>query len=256
MTVYIGVDLAWSARNPSGAAAAVGEGGGARLLEPPALLTTLESIVAYVARAAGDGPAIVAVDAPLLVPNAEGRRPAEAELAAAFRRYEAGPHPANRRLLARGGAVRGEELVAALAGLGFRHVPAIEAGAEGRLVVEVFPHPAMVALFGLGRTLKYKARPGRSEAVRHAEWRRYQAHLGALTGADPPLTGHEATLAVDTATLRGRALKAYEDRADAVMCAYIALYAHRWGAARCRCFGDMAGGSIFTPVPEELRRER
>ncbi len=249
-TAYIGIDLAWSDRNQSGAACLVGDPAGARLAAPPALLGDLEAIVAYVERHAAAGPALVAVDAPLLVPNLTGRRPADAALSAAFRRYEAGAHPANRRLLARDGVVRGERLVELLSARGFRHVERIDAGAGGRLVTEVFPHPAMVAIFGLERTLKYKARPGRSTEARLAEWRRYHAHLAALSQADPPLRGHEALMQTDVAGLNGRALKAHEDRVDALMCAYIALYAHRWGAARCRTFGDMREGYMFTPVPE------
>lgn len=255
MTIYIGLDLAWSGKNLTGAATLEGGPEGARLVEPPLLLRTLDEITAYVERHAAAGPAIVAVDAPLLVPNEEGRRPAEAEIGRIFQRYEAGAHPANRRRLAgENGEVRGELLVAALAKLAepFAHVERIEAGEPGRLVTEVFPHPAMVAIFGLAKTLKYKARPGRSDAVRLEAWKSYQAHMLALANADPPLAGHEELLATDVSGLRGLRLKGYEDQIDGLMCAYIALYAHRWGAARCRTFGDMQGGYIFTPVPPEL----
>lgn len=246
-TSYIGLDLAWSARNRSGAAALRGGPAGATLLAPPALLGDLDAIVAYVDAMAGDGPALVAVDAPLVVPNATGRRPAEAALAVAFRAYEAGAHPANRRLLDQGEGVRGELLVARLAPLGFRLAERVAPGAHARLVLEVFPHPAMVALFGLGRTLKYKARLGRPHELRVAEWRRYQQHLRELHTADPWLAGQGSLLDTDVGALRGAALKGYEDRVDALLCAYIALYAHRWGEARCRTFGDLEGGFILTP---------
>lgn len=251
-TRYIGLDLAWAERNPSGAATLAGGPAGARLVEPPALLGGLDEVAGYVARAVGDGPAIVAVDAPLVVPNTTGSRPAEAALARVFRAFEAGAHPANRRLLARGGGVRGELLVGRLERLGFHYAAGVGAGQGGRLVVEVYPHAATVALFGLARTLKYKARQGRPAATRLAEWRRYQALLLSLGAADPRLIGHEELLASDVAALRGRGLKGYEDRVDALTCAYVALYGHRWGAARCRVFGDAATGAIFTPVPEGL----
>ncbi len=251
-TAYIGLDLAWSAANKSGAATLRGSPAGAALSEPPTLLGGLDSIVAYVLRQAGEGPAIVAVDAPLLVPNPTGGRPAEAELARIFRRYEAGAHPANRRLLDRDGAgVRGELLVAALAEHGFSPVEGVAAGQGGRLITEVYPHAGMVAMFGLERTLKYKARGRREREVRREAWLSYQAHLRALELADPPLSGHLELLATDAGALRGAGLKGYEDQVDALVCAYIALYAHRWGAARCRTFGDLARGWIFTPVPAE-----
>jgi predicted RNase H-like nuclease len=253
MITCIGLDLAWSPRNPTGAAVIRGHARGGTLIET-ALLGDLGEIVAYVARHAGAGPALVAVDAPLRVPNATGRRPAEALLGQAFRSYDAGAHPANRGLPAFRGGVRGEKLVEALAALGIAHDrAAIEAGAAARQVVEVYPHPAMVALFELDKTLKYKARPGRDLTTRRAAWRSYQLRLGGLAHADPPLRGHEKWLTVDVEQLSGRRLKDYEDQTDAIMCAYIALYAYRWGAARCRAFGTWEDGYIFTPVPEELR---
>lgn len=248
-TTYIGIDLAWSERNPSGVAALRGGPAGATLVQAPVLLGPLGAIVEFIRAAAGDGPALVAVDAPLRVPNAEGGRPAEAALAQVFRRYEAGAHPANRRLLERGpDGVRGEALVARLAAYGFRAAARLEAGEGGRIVTEVYPHAAMVALFGLRKTLKYKARGrrrGREERL--DAWRAYQQYMRGLAGADPPLSGHDDLLEVDVTALRGAALKGYEDRVDALLCAYIALYAHRWGAEHCHTFGDLAGGWILTP---------
>jgi predicted RNase H-like nuclease len=229
-----------------------GDARGGRLVDT-ALLGDDGAIVEYVARWAGAKPAIVAVDAPLWVPNVTGRRRCEAELAAVFGRYQAGPHPANRQRLAFGGVVRGESIVTRLASLGFAHRAEVSAGEPVRQVVEVFPHPAMVAIFGLERTLKYKAKPNRSGDLRLGEWRRYQAYLDGLATADPPLDGQADLTAQDVAALRGRRLKDYEDRVDALMCAYIALYAFRWGAARCRTFGTLEDGYIFTPVPDALR---
>jgi len=249
MITCIGLDLAWSPRNPTGAAVIGGGADGGALVER-ALLGDLDTIVGFVERHAGAGPAIIAVDAPLRVPNERGRRPAEAAISRAFGRYQAGAYPANRQRLTFEGIVRGEALVALLEERGFVHKPAVAAGEPVRQVVEVFPHPAMIALFGLRRTLKYKARPNRTLAERLAAWREYQVHVRALTDADPPLRGHEEFVTRDVAALRGKRLKDYEDQVDALLCAYIALYAFRWGAARCRTFGTLDGGCIFTPVPE------
>jgi predicted RNase H-like nuclease len=252
MIVCIGLDLAWSPRNTSGAAVVVGDAAGGTLTDT-AILGGDDEVVGYVLRHASRGPALVTVDAPLRVPNERGRRPAEAELGRVFGRYQAGAYPANRRLLARGGHVRGETLVAALAAHGFVEAPAIEAGVPARQITEVYPHAAMIGLFGLLRTLKYKTRRGRSDTERQEAWRCYQHHLAALHDADPQLRGHADLLAQDAAALRGRALKHYEDRIDAVLCAYIALYAFRWGTARCGTFGTLAEGHIFTPVPAAVR---
>lgn len=253
-TTYLGLDLAWSTRNLTGAAALRGDSTGASLIEVPTLLRDLEAIVGFIQRHAGDGPAIVTVDAPLLVPNVAGRRPAEAQLSRDFRTFEAGAHPANRALLDRDGSgVRGELLVERLTTYGFRPADRINPGETGRLVTEVYPHAAMVALFGLRTTLKYKSRGRRSRDGRLAAWRAYQDYLRALESGDPPLFGHHGLLATEVATLRGASLKGYEDRVDALLCAYIALYAHRWGAQRCRTYGDLAHGWIYTPVPPAVR---
>jgi len=255
MITCIGIDLAWSPRNLTGAAVIVGDASGGDCIDL-ALLHDDAAIIAYIERHAGDGPALVAVDAPLAVPNASGRRPVEGEISRIFGRYQAGPHPANRQRLTFDGVVRGEALVAALAERGFVHTVGIAAGALVRQVVEVFPHPAMIALFELACTLKYKARPRRSHALRMTEWLRYQAYLRGLAVADPPLRGHEALLEQDVAALAGRRLKQYEDQIDALFCAYIALYGFRWGDARCQAFGTLAEGSIFTAMPDELRNVR
>jgi predicted RNase H-like nuclease len=247
-TVYLGLDLAWSSRNPSGFATCVGTPAGAQLVQPPSRLLTNDAIVQTIRTVIGDAPAILAIDAPLVVPNETGRRTAEAELAAAFRRYDAGPHPANRRLLARYGGVRGEALLAALAVDGFVYTAAIEAGMSGRFIIEVFPHPATVVLFRLPHILRYKARPGRALAERRRELERYLSLLRGLSGGDPPLFGSdELWHGIDLDQLSPRSLKAVEDEADALLCAYIALYGHRWGATRCRSYGTLEGGAIFTP---------
>ncbi len=251
MITCIGIDLAWSTRNPSGGAVIVGNTGGGEFCGAE-LLGDDQEIIAYIDRHAGSGPCIVAVDAPLWVPNETGRRPGEAEIATAFSRYQAGAHPANRQRLAANGVVRGEALVAALEQRGFTHAPMIEAGTRVRQVIEVFPHPAMVAIFGLERTLKYKVKPNRTKQERDAEWGRYQQYMRDLQRADPALMGHEAFALQPVADLRGRYLKAYEDKMDALFCAYIALFGFRWGRARCRVFGTMEGGYIFTPVPQTM----
>ncbi|MFV9505095.1 MAG: DUF429 domain-containing protein [Oscillochloridaceae bacterium umkhey_bin13] len=249
-TIYIGLDLAWSGRNLSGAATLQGDQYGAQMCAAPVLLRDLDAIVAYVDQQAGRDDAIVAVDAPLRVPNQTGQRPADAALSAAFRRYEAGAHPVNRRLLDRDGTgVRGEQLVDRLTALGFAPAAHIAAGQPGRLICEVYPHPALVVLFGLTKSLKYKARQGRAHEIRLAEWQRYQAAMRSLAQADPPLGGDLSLLDPDLAGLGATALKHYEDQVDALCCAYLALYLHRWGTARSVTFGDLATGWIITPKP-------
>lgn len=248
-SVCIGIDLAWSPRNPTGIAAIRGTPQQAHMQEA-AIVQTMDEIVAFVLHHSADLPALVAVDAPLRVPNEQGRRPAEAELGRVFARYQAGAHPANRQRLSFDGAVRGEILVQQLAAHGFCESDGSDVQVVARPVVEVYPHAAMIGLFGLSRTLKYKHKPQYSAAFRLAEWHRYQQYMRQLAHAEPALHGHTALLAQDVAQLRGRQRKHYEDQVDALLCAYIGLYLRCWGAARCRTFGTLATGSIVVPVGE------
>ena len=249
---FIGLDLAWSAKNPSGFAVLEGGKSDARLVHS-GLLGGDAQLLDFFDRELS-GPVIVAVDAPLSVPNLTGNRPAERELAAVFARYQAGAHPANRTLLGRynGGVLRGEFIKQVLEARGLTDDPHHLAGAHTRAMIEVYPHAAMVALFNLSRTLKYKAKRQGREAL-NAAWTEYHAHLAALERAGPPLSGLDALLSVDPSTLRGAALKNHEDEADAVMCAYVALYAHAW-PQRTEVFGSVQGGYILTPtLPERWR---
>jgi predicted RNase H-like nuclease len=206
-------------------------------------------IVAWVGKWLGAGDAaVIAVDAPLRVPNEAGRRACEAALAADWRRFDAGPHPANRRRLAEQGVVRGEALTAEL-GAAYEFVEAAPVVAEdgGRFICEVYPHPAHVSLFGLDRILRYKAKPRRSYTLRWEEFRRYQQLLRSLAEAQPPLRGAEALLDVEATGRRGRALKELEDALDALTCAYLASYFWAHGPAGTQVYGTVASGHILTP---------
>jgi len=243
--IFIGIDLAWSPRNRSGGA----------IIRDHQLLTTSgelgdnAAIVAFVAQALqpGEG-AVIAIDAPLRVPNQTGTRPCDRALSAAWRAYEAGALPANRQLLAYDGEVRGEALVAHFTDeFGFCESAPIPRRGVARYLCEIFPHPAHVSLFQLPKTLKYKAKPGRTLAMRHVELERYQTLLATLATATPPLGGLDALLAQRPATLRGRALKAHEDTLDALTCAYTGLYLWHHGPAKTLVYGTVAAGHILTP---------
>jgi predicted RNase H-like nuclease len=126
-----------------------------------------------------------------------------------------------------------------------------------RRAVEVYPHTAIVALFGLPSTLKYKAKPGRTLQSRAAALGELLDHLEALRTADPPLdvrtaprwAGLRATV-TDPST--GAELARAEDELDAYVCAYTALYYWTHGTTRCRVAGDATDGYILTPVTPEL----
>ncbi len=258
---FVGIDLAWSSANRSGGAVL---SAGGELLCVDGKLGDDDQVLAFLAAAVPAGsPALIAVDAPLVVPNDTGSRPCDRQVAAVFGRFQAGPHSANRTILGRYGGERVWRLAGRLAGLGFRLDPDVGRHAETRQLVEVFPHPATVSLFGLERTYKYKARTGRRCEDRRLELARLRADLAGLAGADPPLHLPPALAALPIAGLRGRAFKEAEDSLDAIVCAYSALYAWHRGPRGYAVYGPSsvlggppgdgaAQGHILVPMTEQM----
>ena len=80
---YVGVDLAWGRQRPTGIAVLDATG---RLVHVAAVLTD-DEILGAVAPFAADE-CVVAFDAPLIVTNPTGNRPAEAALNRDFARFE------------------------------------------------------------------------------------------------------------------------------------------------------------------------
>ena len=249
---FIGIDLAWSDKNPSGVAA-IRDG---RLVASSGGLSTMSEILDFV----GDhlsrrNGSIVAVDAPLRVPNETGIRPCDRALSADWRRFQAGAYPANRKLLERDGVVRGEALTAALSErFKFYESDVIPRRTKARLVCEVYPHPALVSLFGLDRILKYKRGRGRSFEERWSELDRYRKLLRKLRKADPRLRRTRRLLkSTEVYGLRGAALQAYEDALDAVTCAYIASYLWKHGPRAVSRYGSLEEGHILVPQAARFR---
>jgi predicted RNase H-like nuclease len=247
---FVGLDLAWSSRNRTGGA--VIQNG--CLLASDGLLTDNESILAFVAAHVPKGaPAVVAVDAPLRVPNLTGRRECDHRVSVEWGRYQAGAYPANRTLLAYDGVIRGEVIADLLHHrFGFVETAPIPQRGTGRYLCEVFPHPAHVALFSLEQTLKYKRKPGRTQAMVYAQYARYQTLLATLTTAEPPLVGLETVTSRSVIGLRGQALHAVEETLDAITCAYVAYFVWWHGPARQLVYGSIADGHILIPLPPAM----
>jgi predicted RNase H-like nuclease len=238
----IGVDLAWGARNGSGLCA-VDDG---RVLAS-ACRQSDDEIAAWIERWAADE-LLVAFDAPLIVRNRSGRRPCEAVFSSVFAAEHAGPYPANLALLKHD--VRAERLAQRL---GLSVAPDAIRRRPVRAAIEVFPHPALVVFLDRTERLPYKAKPGRSMAVRHAAMGELVQGLVDLERADPPLdvtTSPEWRRLAATCEARPSvaALKRLEDELDAYVCAYIGSYHLAWAGSRSLTVGDGVSGYIVTPV--------
>jgi len=235
---FLGLDLAWSDRNPSGLAA-IDEAG--TILDLRADLRSDADVLAWIRAWLGTR-GVIGIDMPTVVRNPGGARRAENELRAVFGRFGAGPHPANRARFPDGG--RAARFIAELAGDGVVETTQIAPRDPRLIAVEVFPHPAHVRLFDLEGIFKYKkkARPW-PDVLR--EWERYRAALATLAQADPPLVLDERI--PERVGMRG--YKRWDDTLDALSCAYIAAFLWRWGSAapHARVFGDLAEGYIVVP---------
>ncbi|OBG60693.1 DUF429 domain-containing protein [Mycobacterium sp. E3339] len=237
---FAGVDLAWAGRNPTGVAVVDDAG---RLVHVGAAgddASVLAALSPYV-----QGKCLVGFDAPLVVTNPTGQRPAEAALNRDFRRFQAGAHPANTAKREFADGPRAARLAHAM---GLDMDPR---SAAPRRAIEVYPHPATVVLFRLERTLKYKAKPGRDLEQLKSELLLLMDGIEKLAHAAVPLhvSGHDDWLRLRnrvTTAQRKSELRRAEDPVDAVVCAYVALYAQRC-PAEVTIYGDFATGYIVTP---------
>ena len=230
----IGVDLGWYGK-PSGLAS-IYLADTELDVRHVTRLQDADEILHWIECEAGSNTAVVAVDAPLVIPNSTGIRPAERELNATFRRYHAGCHAAN---LGRPFASHVTSFSRRLEELGFRHGADMPARASGHFQIEVHPHAASVKLFGLDRIVKYKRG---LRADRASELSRLRdLMLARLPHLDPPLS-----LRLPQVPQAGN-LKPVEDQIDAVLCAYIAAHWWFWGLARNCVYGTAASGYIVVP---------
>lgn len=245
LTRYVGLDLAWGRTARTGVAVLDGSG---RLVHSSSVRTD-DEIDAVLDRHTSGRDVVVAVDAPLVVPNLTGRRLGEALVTRHFGRFHAGAHPSNR------GRPHMDPLRAeTLAQRHGWHVdPEIRPASGVSVAVEVYPHPAMVVLFGLPRVLPYKAKQGRSLQVRQAAWAQLLRHVEDVMG-DTLGLGDDARWASIRAEIAGAerpaVLERLEDEVDAIVCAYLAWL---WGTQRERMvvLGTVGEGYVVVPgLPE------
>ncbi|WP_017317612.1 DUF429 domain-containing protein [Mastigocladopsis repens] len=170
-------------------------------------------------------PALIAVDAPTLIPNTTGSRLPDKLTHKHFGKYHAGCYPANLSLPF---AERTVKFGLELESRGFAHAPTIEPQKYGRYQIEVFPHPAIVQLFGLERILKYKK--GRLSDRRLELIKLYNYITDILPSLQPPVRLSASFLNEIPTT--GAALKQVEDKLDSLICAYVAAYWWYWGEQR------------------------
>jgi predicted RNase H-like nuclease/ppGpp synthetase/RelA/SpoT-type nucleotidyltranferase len=238
---FVGLDLAWADRNPTGVAVVDDKG----VLVQVSAQTDDAGILAAIKPFVADD-CVVGIDAPLIVTNPTGNRPCEAALNKDFAKFQAGAHPSNTGKPEFANGTRGGRLATAT------DLDLDPFSPRPRRALEVYPHAASVALFRLGRTLKYKDKKGRKFEKMQSELLRLMTLIEGLKDAEVPLrvARHEdwkrLRRSVETATRKSE-LRRAEDPVDAVLCAYVALYSVR-RPDDVTVYGDIDTGYILTPT--------
>lgn len=253
---FVGVDLAWSPRRSSAAVSAAGDGRGAEVTGWQEHLMGVRDIVQFIEDEVGDSPALVAIDAPLVVPNSSGMRDCDVAAYSLLRSFKAGVLPVNRSNLGRYNGFQGEALAVALLELGYSHRLGFHPRPSGHSFFEMYPHASAVALFHLPERLLYKSRGSRRPwSTRLEAYRDLQRSLASLESSNPALSTPSELLHRDVAALKGDGLKAYEDLLDAILCAYTAYHSWYWEDSRSVVLGSLEGGYLVLPLDGRLREK-
>ncbi len=144
--VLAGVDLGWqSEKNPSAIAHGSLNGNvlAVRGLEPAVLgINEVADKLTGITGLQG-----IAIDAPLVINNAEGQRACETGIGQTYGSRKASCHTSNTKLYP---DARSVYLSGRLSESGFQHLNG------ERWQIECYPHPAIIEIFGLPERLKYK----------------------------------------------------------------------------------------------------
>ncbi len=245
-TTFLGADLAWAVEKRTSAIAVLrGDANGAELVALSGPIIGSSRVVEFIAGQSSLD-SVMAVDASLVVTNPTGQRACEKQVSQRFGARGASCHSTS---LAKGYARTGMQLVQDLSLHGFTHDFDLSQARQrpGRWLFEVYPHPAMIQLWGLPRIIPYKKG---SVAQKRMGLATLVAHLHRLCAPPFGLLENELlrqTLGRNLPALRGQRLKDHEDTLDALFCAYLAWHCWRWGAERSEMIGTLENGYIVVP---------
>ena len=271
-TRFIGVDLAW---REGSADVAAKETGVAVIDENGQILDAgwtrgVEQTIGWADTAAGDGDAVMFVDAPLVVANKTGQRLCETQVGQRYWRWKVSANTTNIHSPRLAGVPFLRQ--ARLSGWQYSDGSSGPPSA-GCFVSETYPYATLAGVAELGYDTerpRYKRKPPN---LRAAQWRAERAancdtligRLGQFADADPPLLlqSHPVTgdLAGQPSPVSDPAYKHREDLIDALLCAWTASLWARHGFDRCQVLGlpatpngDPAATMIVPARPEQRRQ--
>ncbi|NCZ96671.1 DUF429 domain-containing protein [bacterium] len=239
--LLVGIDLAWGEKKHDGVCFLDWDGKRGTVAGFAYPQGDRELLDVVQKKATGRKSVFVTVDAPIVCPNRTGTRPVDRLTHRMFHREHAACHPANSTKCPRPPRI---------AGLLKKHVFRIgwDPTKGKKTVAEVYPHPAMVRMFGIPRIVKYKKG---CVADRRKEFRRLQGLLKqCLKNKFPDLRVDSETATL----LKERWSKPVEDRTDALFCALIGLWHWKHQGKRSEVIGDRKAGFILLPAEDEAGR--
>lgn len=257
-SVIIGVDAAWKWTNDSGVAVVSGTDGYWRLdcvaasysdffrsseAAAPASASELPKELIRVASELGEGAVkVVAIDMPLSGRPIEGRRCADNTVNSHYAARWASTHS----MVDAGAIQMSADLTAAFEKAGF---PLVTQNVITPALIEVYPHIALIELMRAPRRLEYKVGKQRdywvdlSPPERKAKlldvWRSILAALGYR------ISDVDRHLQVPSSSAKLKEFKSFEDKLDAVVCAYVAIEYLGGGA---KAYGNQ-DAAIWGPKP-------
>jgi predicted RNase H-like nuclease len=270
ITQFLGVDLAWR-ENSYGDAA--NETGVASIDSTGQILDAgwtrgVDETLAWVNNAAPGTPALLFVDAPLVVTNTAGQRLCETEVGRRYGRWKVSANSTNTGSARLAGVVFRDRLQS----LGWKYS---DGGAgppvTGRVLSECYPYTTLVGAVELGYDIQRPRHKRPPRGMPAAQWRPKRAaacdellrRLSSLATADPPLklASHPITqrLIGEPSPIDDAAYKHREDLIDALLCAWTAALWARHGLARCQVLGhhgSLSSGpaaTIIAPARAEQR---
>jgi predicted RNase H-like nuclease len=261
MRSVLGIDAAWTERQPSGIALIADEGSGWRLLDAAASYEAFlreetgapsarhqgsiphaARLISKASRKAGAPLDLVAIDMPLSMKRIDGRRASDNMISTLYGARHASTHTPS---VERPGRLS-DDLRMAFDLAGY---PLAVSALTGPALIEVYPHPALIELAAADRRLPYKFAkagkywPGTTPPDRRLKLLRTWEQILDLLVRE--IKGVKDRLRPPAQEARGHEMKAFEDTLDAVVCAWVGACALDGKAA---FYGDDAS-AIWVPLP-------
>lgn len=241
---YLGLDLGWTPRDPSGGAVLETTESGNLILVTAESLRTHEDTLRWVSKNRGRGHCTLTVNAPVIIENLSGSRPCDKLLLEHFGRFKIDEY-ANNNI----SASHPRTMAKAWMRMGFDPDP----GSESDRIIETHFQAAQIMLFGLDRPVRIKSGPigSRKESVDRLR-ELIQERMMDGTPELEPSDALDSILDAHLPDLNGTRIGELEERIEALITAYVGAVLGQVGGDACAFLGDLQKGYILLPDPSRL----